>query len=204
MMKNEKRNRYWCGPQSSLFEVSQLVDDWWEQDPSGGWCIVGLEVCQRSVPLQLGLCSLLIFPTGPWCQNAQVKMCNWSVSGNAFFWNYHQKTRWQMLCVAQSCHGCIGTGTLVERMTGAAQSHVRWNVVVGNLSQTVMTCGMKCWVLTKENCFHWLQDSLNHCECHSHTGLLMIKKKITQIDYILLYQTTIFGNLLTIVSFQKW
>lgn len=190
MTKTEKRNRCWCGTRSSLFEVSRLFGDWREQDPSGGRCIAGWEVGQRSVPLQLGLCSFLIFPTGPWCQNAQVKMCNWSLSGNSFFLNYRQKTQWQRPCVAQSSPEWVGPGTLVERMTGAAQSQARWNVVVGMRSQIVTTRGMKGWVLIKENRFHWLQDSLNHCACHSHSGLLMIKKENHWKDYTLLHQTT--------------
>lgn len=176
-MKNKKRNRCWCGPQSSLFEVSQLFDDWWGQDPSGGWCTAGLEVCQRSVPPQLDSCSFLIVPTGPWCQNAQAKMRNWSVSRNAFFWNYHQKTRWRRPCAAQSCRRQVGTGTLVGRKTGTAQSQARSNTAGGTHCQIVMTWGVKCWVLMKDNRFHWLQDSLNHCECHSHGGLLVIKKR---------------------------
>lgn len=174
MTKNEKRNRYWSGPQSSLFEVRRLSDDRCKWDPSGGWCIVVLKVCWRCVSLQVGSCSS-IFPMAPWCQDAQAEMCYWSASGNAFFLNYRQKTQWRRPCVAHHCRDCVGTGTLAEWMTGAP-SQRRWNVVEGMLSQIVMT-RRNFQALIKENNFHWLWDSLNHCACHPHGDLLLIKKK---------------------------
>lgn len=206
MTKNEKRNRYWSGPQSSLFEASHLSDGRWEQGPSEGWCIVGSEVCRRSFSLPVGSCSFLIFPTGPWRQAAQAKMHYWLVSWYAFFLNYHQKIQWQRPCVAQRCSELVGTETLEEWMTGAAPSQRRWNVVAGMLSQIVTTRRMTFQVLIKKTHFHWLQASLNHCRCHPHSYLLLIKKnekKNPSKVGTLLYQAAIFGNILTIVHFQE-